>query len=160
MRSEREVNEAIERYADTVRRICMLHLKNQADTQDLFQTVFWKYALSGQRFESDAHEKAWLIRVTLNACRDLIRNVFRRRTVSLDAALNRPAPVPEEHREVLQAVLDLPVRYREVIYLHYYEGYTAAEIGRILGRSENTVYAQMSRARQMLKSVLGGEERA
>lgn len=159
MRSEREVNEAIERYADTVQRICMLHLKNPSDTQDLFQTVFWKYALSSKRFESDAHEKAWIIRVTINACRDLIRSVFRRRTVSLEAVLNQPAPVPEEHRELLQAVLELPVRYREVIYLHYYEGYTAAETGRILGRSENTVYAQMSRGRQLLKLALGGEDR-
>ena len=69
MRSEQEARQAIERYADTVRRICMLHLKNHADTEDIFQTVFLKYALYPGAFESDAHEKAWIIRVTVNAAR-------------------------------------------------------------------------------------------
>lgn len=84
MRSEQEAIQAIERYADTVRRICMLHLKNHADTEDIFQTVFLKYALYPGAFESDAHEKAWIIRVTVNACRDLLKSFFRSRTVSLD----------------------------------------------------------------------------
>ena len=64
MRSEQEVNRAVEQYADMIRRICMLHLKNYEDTQDIFQNVFLKYALSSVVFESDEHEKAWLIRVT------------------------------------------------------------------------------------------------
>ena len=81
MRSEQEVNRALERYADMVRRICMLHLKNFADTEDIFQTVFLKYALSSVPFESEEHEKAWLIRVTVNACKDLLKSFFRSRTV-------------------------------------------------------------------------------
>ena len=69
MRSEQEVKAAMERYSDTIRRLCMIHLKNYADTEDIFQTVFLKYALSSAAFESDEHEKAWLIRVTINACK-------------------------------------------------------------------------------------------
>ena len=64
MRSEEEINTAIEQYADTVKRICIVHLKNHADTEDIFQTVFLKYALSSAVFENTEHEKAWVIRVT------------------------------------------------------------------------------------------------
>lgn len=76
MRSEQETNEAVEWYADLVRRLCMIHLKNHADTEDIFQTVFLKYLTSTTVFESREHEKAWIIRVTLNACRDLLRSFF------------------------------------------------------------------------------------
>lgn len=76
MRSNQEVNSAIERYADTVRRICFVHLKNYSDTEDIFQTVFLKYALSSAAFENEEHEKAWFIRVTINACKDLLKSFF------------------------------------------------------------------------------------
>ena len=81
MRSEWEANRAIDRYADLVRRVCMIHLKNHADTEDIFQTVFLKYVTGTTEFESEEHEKAWFIRVTINACKDLLRSFFRcRRT--------------------------------------------------------------------------------
>lgn len=127
MRSEWEANRAIDRYADLVRRVCMIHLKNHADTEDIFQTVFLKYVTGTTEFESEEHEKAWFIRVTINACKDLLRSFFRSRTVSLDDLLEQPDQVPEDHREVLEAVLALPDKYRDVVYLHYYEGYTAPE---------------------------------
>lgn len=76
MRSEEEANRAIGRYADTVRRICMVHLKNESDTEDIFQTVFLKYVLHSAPFESEEHEKAWIIRVTINACKDLMKSFF------------------------------------------------------------------------------------
>ena len=78
MRSEEEVNAAVERYSDTIRRICMIYLKNYADTEDIFQTVFLKYILSEDAFENGEHEKAWFIRVTINACKDLLKNFFRK----------------------------------------------------------------------------------
>lgn len=158
MRSEQEARRAIERYGNTVRRLCMMHLKNHADTEDIFQTVFLKYVLSSVSFESDEHEKAWLIRVTINACKDLLKSVFRSRTVSLDQLLDQPAPMPPDHREVLEAVLALPKKYRDVVYLHYYEDYTAPEISKILGKNVNTVYTLLTRARQLLRDRLGGED--
>ena len=145
---------AVERYADTVKRLCMVHLKNTADTEDIFQTVFLKYALSSAEFESREHEKAWFIRVTINACKDLLKSFFRSRTVSLEEL---PAEMGEDKRYVLEAVLSLPDKYREVVYLHYYEDYSAPEIGRILGRNVNTVYTLLNRARQQLREKLGGE---
>lgn len=95
MRSEWEANRAIDRYADLVRRVCMIHLKNHADTEDIFQTVFLKYVTGTTEFESEEHEKAWFIRVTINACKDLLRSFFRSRTVSLDDLLEQPDQVPE-----------------------------------------------------------------
>ena len=161
MRSEQEVNAAIDRYADTVRRLCMLHLKNYADTEDIFQTVFLKYALHTAPFADGEHEKAWLIRVTLNACKDLLKSVFRSRTVALEAAANLPAPVPQENQEVLEAVLALPTQYRDVVYLHYYEGYSAPEIAGLLHRNVNTIYTWLGRAKALLRTALeegGGED--
>lgn len=157
MRGEEEAARAIERYGDMVRRLCLVHLKNPADTEDIFQNVFLKYVLSPVVFESPEHEKAWLIRVTINACKDLVKSFFRSRTVPLEELLDQPAPLSEEHREVLEAVLALPRKYRDAVYLHYYEGYTAAEIGKLLGKNTNTVYTLLTRAREQLRKTLGGD---
>lgn len=159
MRSEQEVNRAVEQYADTVRRICLVHLKNYADTEDIFQTVFVKYLLHTAPFASPEHERAWIIRVTINACKDLLRSVFRRRTLSLEEVAEQPAPA-DEHRAVLQAVQALPAAYRDVVYLHYYEGYTAPEIAGIPGKNVNTVYTRLTRARGLLRRTLGGDDDA
>ena len=131
MRSETEVNRAIEEYADMIQRVCFYHLKNRTDTEDVFQNVFLKYMLSEEAFGDSEHEKAWLLRVE--------------------------AEITEDNREVLEAVLSLPGKYKDAIYLHYYEGYTAAEIGRILGKKENAVYSLLSRGRKMLREKLGGD---
>ena len=154
MRREQEVNRAIEQYADTVFRLCMVNLKNQADAEDVFQTVFLKYTLHSKPFASAEHEKAWLIRVTLNTCKDLLKSFFRKNTAPLEEAA---AVVSPEHAAVLEAVWSLPKDYRDVVYLHYYEGYTAPEIAAILKKNPNTVYTHLTRARNMLKDILGGE---
>ena len=156
MRSEEEASRAIERYSDTVRRLCMIHLKNRADTEDIFQNVFLKYVLRTAPFDSPEHEKAWIIRVTSNACRDLLKSFFRSRTISLDTLVEKPPEMPEDHSDILEAVLALPEKYKDPIYLHYYEGYTAEEIGQILGKNTNTVYTLLTRARKMLKTRLEG----
>lgn len=160
MRSEQEVNRAVETYSNMIRRLCMLHLKNHADTEDIFQTVFLKYVLSSVSFEDEAHEKAWFIRVTINACKDLLKSFFRSHVTSLDEVLEQPAEIPSDHREVLEAVLSLPKKYRDVVYLHYYEDYTAPEISKILGKNVNTIYTLLNRSRQALREKLGGDDYA
>ena len=157
MRSEQEVNRAIEQYSDMVRRLCMIHLKSHADTEDIFQTVFLKYVLSSVSFENEEHEKAWFIRVTINACKDLLKSFFRSRTVSLDEIAEQSSEMPTDDREVLEAVLSLPPKYKDVVYLHYYEGYTAPQISRILGKNVNTIYTLINRSRQLLRDKLGGD---
>lgn len=135
----------------------MVHLKNYEDSEDIFQTVFLKYVLSSVSFESEEHEKAWFIRVTINACKDLLKNFFRSHTVSLDEIIEQPALMLPENREVMEAVLSLPSKYRDVIYLHYYEEYTAPQISQILGKNVNTVYTLLNRSRQLLREKLGGD---
>ena len=110
MRGEQEVNRAIEAYGNLIRR-------TSADFPMNSWTVFLKYLLSSAEFQSREHEKAWFIRVTANACRDLLKSAFRRRVVSLDVLTDQPGELSEDNREVLEAVLGLPEKYRDVIYL-------------------------------------------
>ena len=157
MRSEQEAERAIELYSDTVRRLCMVHLKNQTDSEDIFQTVCLKYVLSTAAFENEEHEKAWFIRVTINACKDLLKSFFRSRTVPLEELSEEAAAFSEESREVWQAVLALPLKYRDVVFLHYHEGYTAPQISQILGKNVNTIYTLLTRSKDLLKESLGGD---
>ena len=157
MRSEQDVNRAIELYADTVKRICFLHLKNYHDTQDIFQKVFLKYLMYEGDFQSEEHRKAWIIRVTVNSCKDLLRDYYRKNTLSIEEAANEYVSC-DENREILSAVLALEPKYKDVVYLFYFEVYTACEIAEILNKKENTVYSLLSRAREKLKKELGGED--
>lgn len=135
-----------------------MHLNNRSDVEDIFQEVFLKFALHTADFESDDHERAWLFRVAINSCKDLHKSFWRRRVSSLEDADMEKLSISDENSEVLDAVLRLkPPKYRDVIYLHYYEGYKAAEIAAILGQKENTIYTWLTRAREQLKNTLGGE---
>ena len=128
MRSDQEVNRAIERYSDMIRRLCLIHLKNDADTEDIFQTVFLKYALSSVAFENEEHMKRHGSYASLltpaKICSKAFFTVVPCRWMKF---WNSLTDMPEDHREVLEAVLALPQKYREVVYLHYYEGYTVTE---------------------------------
>ncbi len=155
MRSEYEVSRAIDEYSDMVRRICFLHLKSYSDTEDIFQDVFFKYLLSSDEFASKEHEKAWLIRVTVNCCKDFLKSFFRKNTVPLDAVADIQADSPEETGEVLSAVLSMPKKYKDVIYLYFYEEYKAVEIAEILNKNVNTIYTLLSRGKEILRERLG-----
>ncbi|MFR2884741.1 MAG: RNA polymerase sigma factor [Merdibacter sp.] len=157
MRSEQEITRAIARHADTVRRICLLHLKNASDTEDVFQEVFLKYALSTVAFDSEEHEKAWLIRVTINQCKDVLKSFFRRNAVSLDGLLPMAAKQESQDTQTLEAALPCR-RISQCDYLHYYEGYAATEIADIMHKPVNTIYTMLARARKLLKEKLGGDE--
>lgn len=158
MRSEAEVSAAFDRYADIVRRICFMHLKSYSDVEDVFQEVFLKYALYRDTFENLEHEKAWIVRVCINQCKDVLGSFFVRKVTSLEDVNLEPFSVDDGSHEVLDAVLRLPDKYRDVTYLFYYEGYSAVEIAKILGKNENTIYTWLARARSGLKAALGGDE--
>lgn len=154
MRSEKEVNRAVELYSDTVKRLCVIRLKDYDDIQDIFQNVFLKYALSSVQFESEEHEKAWFIRVTINACNDWFKDFFRSHKVSLDEVAESAVYEENETSDVLKAVLSLPKKYRDVVYLHYYEGYTAPKIAEMLKKNVNTIYTLITRSKDLLKERL------
>ncbi len=159
MREEQDLKLAINNYADTVKRICVVYLKNMADTEDIFQNVFMKYYKSSAQFESEEHKKAWFIRVTINECKDLLKSFFRKNSVSMDELSEIKAEETlNENEHVREAVLKLSEKYKIAIYLHYFEGYSAVEIGKILNKNTNTIYTLLARGREQLKKFLGGSE--
>ena len=142
-------------YADAILRLSYTYLNHTQDAQDICQTVFLKLLEKAPAFASPAHEKAWIIRTTANACKDSLRAAHRR-NVGLEAAAATPAPAAPDS-DVLDAVMALPRKYREAVYLHYYEGYSVREIASLLGQSESAVSAHLSRGRKSLRTTLGGD---
>jgi len=124
---------------------------NVSDAEDVVQEVFLRAYEKAVEFESEEHEKAWLIKVTVNLCNSRLRSLWRKRTEPLLDSY--PADEPEQH-ELLEQILTLPPKYRTVLHLFYYEGYSIKDISRLTGRKESTVRSHLTRARQKLKSVL------
>ena len=153
----KQIEALILKYEKTVYKLAYSYMKNKQDTDDIYQEVFLRFFRKKPEFESEEHEKAWFIRVTINACKDLLKNFFRTHTVALEEVMEQPALMPPDHREVLEAVLSLPAKYKEVVYLHYYEDYTVPEISGILGKNVNTIYTLLTRSRKMLREKLGGD---
>lgn len=158
MRTEEDIRMCVEQYADTVRRICVVNLKNEADADDIFQNVFLKYAQYEADFSNEEHKKAWIIKVTENACKDFLKSFFYKNRISIDEIKEIAAAASPSHPEVMEAVLQLPESYRNAIYLYYYEGYSAVEIAQILKKNVNTIYTTLDRAKKQLKERLGGDE--
>ena len=144
-----------ETYADAILRLSYTYLKSTHDAQDICQTVFVKLLTEPREFDTADHERAYILRMAANACKDLLKSPWRKRTCGLETCAEVPAPEPEDG-SLLAAVNDLPAHYRTVIYLYYYEGYQAAEIGKILGVPTATVHTRLARGRAKLRELLGG----
>ena len=155
MNYQQEAERLANTYADAILRLSYAYLKNTQDAQDICQTVFVKLLTEPRRFESGEHERAYILRMAANACKDLLKSPWHQRSESLDQGMQVPAP-QESDGSVLEAVNQLPPLYRAVIYLFYYEGYQAAEIGQILGIPTATVHTRLARGRTKLKELLGG----
>ena len=155
MDTNREAERLVGAYADAILRLSYTYLKNTQDAQDICQTVFVKLLAEPREFESAEHERAYVLRMAANACKDLLKSPWRKRTCGLEAVLEVPAPEAGDG-SVLAAVNQLPAHYRTAIYLFYYEGYQAAEIGKILGIPTATVHTRLARGRARLKDILGG----
>ena len=148
------VSAAVEKYADMVRRICFLYLRNSHDVEDVFQEVFLKYFLNINSINDEQHLKAWLCRVAFNKCKDLNKSFWRKRIVSLEG-MDIPCQGISEPSELVKAVFRLPPEYKEVIYLHYYEGFTIPEIAQIMHKNTNTIYTHLRRAKEKLNKERG-----
>lgn len=147
-----KITETLEKYSDMVRRICFLYLKNSADVDDIFQEVFLKLLQRKAPFDSDEHEKAWLIRVTINKCKDVFKNFWHR---NIDPIENAELIFEDNaDKELMQVVLSLPKKYKDVIYLYYYEGYSVPEMSKLLDKKENTIYSHLHRAKALIKEKL------
>ena len=145
-------------YADMILRISYQYLKQTCDAEDICQTVFLKYLTANLAFDSIEHEKAWIIRTTINACKDHLKSAWFRRTAPLEDAAAVAAPaVPDSW--LLDAMKGLPEKYRISLYLYYYEEYSAREIAEMMGVKEAAVNQYLTRGRRKLRTILTEEER-
>lgn len=142
-----------ERYINTVFRVAFHYIKSSADAEDVTQNVFLKLLRENKAFESDEHVRNWLIRVTLNECKNLVRTRWWRHESYEDYAASLTFDKPA-HSDLFYAVMELPKRYRIPIYLYYYEEYSTQEIADILKVPKSTVCTQLKRGRELLKKSL------
>ena len=141
----------VEKYSDMLMRIAYTHMRNVGEAEDMVQNVFLKYLEKRPTFEGEEHEKAWLIRVCINLCKNTLKSFWLRNTTGLNE--NSYGFTTAEH-EVIDAVMHLPVKYRSVILLFYFEDYSIGQIAEIMQRNESTIGSQLHRARHLLKSML------
>ena len=150
------VEAAVRAYADALFRLAYTQLRSRVDAEDVVQEVFLRYLRCAPVFESTEHERAWLIRVTINRCRDVLRSPWLRKREALPEEL--PDEAENETGELRAAVFALPAKYRTPIHLYYYEGYAIREIAGLLGIPPATVGTRLARGRRLLRQALAGEE--
>ena len=147
-----------EEYQAMLYRIAFSNLRNRADAEDAVQETFLRYLKAGKPIADREHEKAWLIRALLHVCRDILKSSWHRRTVAFDEAWAGGAgvflPYQTKDDETLEAVLKLPIHYRNPIYLFYYEDYSIQEIAGILNEKEGTIKTRLRRGREEVKKML------
>lgn len=146
---------AVEAHGDRLFRLCFVLLGSAADAEDAVQETLLKYLQKAPAFASAEHEKAWLLRVAANHCRDVHRRRLRHSQTSLEE-LDLPAPDPES-RELLDALMALPEKFRAVLALHYVEGYRVEEVAKIIGRTPSAVKMRLQKGRRLLAQQYGKE---
>ena len=137
-------------HKDMVYRIAFTYMKNVQESEDVLQEVFLKLYMRESSFESEEHEKRWLIKVTTNLCKDKLGLFWNKRRCSFEGL--EQLVDKDEERNVIQDIVSLPEKYRIAIYLHYVEGYSCKEIAEILGKSESAVKMRLKRGKEMLKN--------
>ncbi|WOO37806.1 RNA polymerase sigma factor [Anaerocolumna sp. AGMB13020] len=143
-----------EKHKDTVFRISLSYLGNTYDAEDVVQEVFMKLYITNKHFATDDHVRYWLIRVTINTCKNLLRSSWKTKNVAFDQVTVPVAAFEHSEQEDLyQAVMELPEKYRTVLYLYYYEELSTKEIARLLKITVTSVTTRLSRARDQLKEV-------
>ncbi len=157
LRADDWTAEMMEKYADMVYRLAYAQVRNRHDADDIFQEVFIRLVQHEEAFESDEHQKAWLIRVTINCTRSMWFSAWRRRMVFMeDEAWNRitAEDIPEGNEDLAAAMDALPVKYRRVIHLFYYEEMSVEQIAQVLGDNPSTIRSRLTRARKTLKEKM------
>ena len=154
--TEQQFSPLAERYMDTVFRVAYSYLRCRDDADDVTQDVLIQLYKEDKAFESDAHVKNWLIRVTVNRCKNVLRAPWHKAEDIADYENSLSFEEPQCH-ELFDAVMALDRRYRVPVLLYYYEGYSVREGAALLGRSEAAVSAHLSRGRKSLRQTLGGE---
>ncbi len=146
-----DANRAVENYGNSLYRLCMVMLKNREDAQDAVQESFLRYITKAPDFNDYEHEKAWLIRVATNVCKDMLRFRKHESFISLDEIKNLSSD--ENNAQILGLLVSLDEKYRIIIHLHYVEGYSTDEISATLGISSANARKRLQRGRDMLREL-------
>lgn len=146
-----------ERHWKYVYKLCFTYMKSASDAEDCAEDVFVKVLTGEITFDDEVHERKWLTVAAINLCKDRLKGWKRKAVMPIDDEPELAATEQEDRGDVLEAVQSLPVKYKDVIWLYYYEGYQTDEIAEILGRPPSTIRNQMRDARKLLKDKLGGE---
>jgi RNA polymerase sigma-70 factor (ECF subfamily) len=142
-------------HVNTVYRVCFTYMKNPADTEDAVSDTFIRLMKHTPVLQSEEHEKAWLIRTAVNVCKDSLKHSRRKQANIDDYAETLAAPPSFEVDDISHAITQLPDKYKSVVYLHYFEGYTSVEIAKMLGKTDSTIRYFLAQARKILKESLG-----
>jgi len=156
-KASRDFEETYVRHVDMLYRVCFSYIKNVFDTEDIVADVFVKLLKHKKVFQDAEHEKAWLLRTAINQCKDYLKH-WSRNCVNIDNYQNLKTDNNYYADETLTAILDLPERYKVVIYLYYYEGYSSIEIAKALKKPQSTILNHLHEGRKYLKGVLLNEE--
>ena len=151
--SAQQAGRFVEAYADAIFRLCLTYSLTREDAQDICQDIFLTLLEDDRQFEDGEHEKAFVLRCAVNACKDLLKSAGRRRTVSMDQAELLPAPEREDSG-LPEAIRALPRHYGAALYLFYYEGYSLDEIAQLCGCTPAAARKRLSRARKLLAKRL------
>lgn len=151
-----EYNKCYNMYFEMVYKICMLYFKNEKDVEDTVQDIFLKVILCDKNFLSDEHEKAWLIRITINRCKDLLRSYWKKK-VEIGFDTSNYMDESREEYKLRDIVFSLPQVQKITIYLYYYEGYLTKEISFILHRTESTIRGYLLKGRKTIKKLMEGD---
>lgn len=146
-----------ERHWKYVYKLCFTYMKSASDAEDCAEDVFVKVLTGEITFDDEVHERNWLTVAAINLCKDRLKRCKRKAVMPIDDEPELAEPEQEDRSDVPEAVRSLPVKYKDVIWLYYYEGYQTDEIAEILGRPPSTIRNQMRDARKLLKDKLGGE---
>jgi RNA polymerase sigma-70 factor (ECF subfamily) len=141
-----------EKYSNDLYRICLLYLKSREEAEEAVSEAFVRIMEKRPVFESEAHEKAWLIKTAVNICKNINKSAWKRSVIHDDDVMQY-ITLPEE-RSVMEEVMALPPKYRIILYMHYYQGYKTNEIAEIMNMKQSTVLSRLSRGRGQLKEIL------
>nr|WP_082794463.1 sigma-70 family RNA polymerase sigma factor [Halobacillus sp. KGW1] len=164
---ERAIAEIMHTYGDDVLRLVYTYVRNQAIAEDLTQEIFIKCYTNLHKYNGTSKLKTWLWRIAINQCKDYLKSWYNRKVIAVgeETLRQKEEPLGTEEKvvrgfmdvELIAAVMQLPPKYREVIYLYYYEEMTAKEIGNVTKKSENTIKTRLKRAKELLENQLGGD---
>lgn len=141
----------IDKYSNMIYRLALVRTKTKENSEDVYQEVFLRLARKMPEFKNEEHEKAWLIKVTINCSKNILNSKFFKNTTELNEEIVFET---KERNDIYYAVQKLPLKYRTIIHLYYYEGYKISEISKIMKLKENTAKSQLARAREILKNEL------